>query len=355
MDKIENVSDFQVKNDFVAYLNTGSLFSKTLYLDDEKVPIPNVSSFNLYGEKLIFSTWKPDSYILDTQSRTCELFAEGASCSTDSLYENKVIVSRKINGKFSHFLYDFSKNVYTEIKGEFVGKVLQGKRITTEKNNTSVILMDIEGRTLWEYSLSSQYNWSTKGSGEKIPPRQATTTQIIGVYEDTLWLAVNSDNVVLLGLDLQSGREKYRINEPEHYPAGWSQEEKKQRKPFGNGTQIDVEKGVLFGGFNHYYGEVNLKGPVPAYQIFDFQESSEQHQLRMNQFGAWEGGHIYFWEGVSNNRFGIFSREKKAVVWSGLIEEAENTMPAIRKVDYSHGKLYVLDHHYTLHIFEQEA
>lgn len=216
-------------------------------------------------------------------------------------------------------------------------------------------LDDSNGQILWEYTPTPAYDWLKEKSNGETPQKKATISQVVGIYENILWLIVISDKISVLGLDLQSGQERYRINKPVCYPPGWSEEEKKQRRPFGNGTQIDVEKGVLFGGFNHYYGEVNLKDSTPTYHLYDFQESYEQHQLRMYQFGAWEGDNIYFWEGASNNRFGIFSREKKSIVWSGQIEEAENTMPAIRKVDYSHGKLYVLDHHFTLHIFQQEG
>ncbi|MCB9275923.1 MAG: hypothetical protein H6564_17895 [Lewinellaceae bacterium] len=221
------------------------------------------------------------------------------------------------------------------------------------KNKSELIASELNSTcSIWQYTLPKEYSWAPSSTSQETRP--ATIAQIVGVYKDTLWLVVICDDIMLLGLDLQTGRERYHITEPVKYPTTWSEEERKRKRPFGNGTQIDAQSGILFGGFNHYYGEVELEAAEPAYHLYDIQESTELHGLRMNQFGAWEGDNIYFWEGANNNRFGIFSRKEKAVIWSGQIEEAQNTMPAIRQLDFSDGKLYVLDHHFTLHIFEQE-
>lgn len=256
-----------------------------------------------------------------------------------------------INGKGAKI--DKNGNILWSIEDRFFNFSQFEKTFVYIKENRCLLaLNDSNGELIWQYTLPKEYSWAPSSTSQETRP--ATIAQIVGVYKDTLWLVVICDDIMLLGLDLQTGRERYHITEPVQYPTTWSEEERKRKRPFGNGTQIDAQSGILFGGFNHYYGEVELEAAEPAYHLYDIQESTELHGLRMNQFGAWEGDNIYFWEGANNNRFGIFSRKEKAVIWSGQIEEAQNTMPAIRQLDFSDGKLYVLDHHFTLHIFEQE-
>jgi hypothetical protein len=222
-----------------------------------------------------------------------------------------------------------------------------------KEKSTLIALDDDTGTLLWRYTLPAHYDFMRKTfrSDPEVKER-AKILQIIGTYQGVLWLSVQSDQVNLLGLDAKTGEERHQILRPSVIPLGLSAEEA-EKLPFFFylSSQLDEENGAIFGVLNYCYGEVHLNAPQPEYRLYDIRESCEEHRMMMNKFGAWEGDRIYFWDGTSINRFGVFSRAAKEIIWSGQIEEAA----AIRNVDYAQGKLYVLDHHHTLHIFQVEG
>ena len=119
-------------------------------------------------------------------------------------------------------------------------------------------------------------------------------------------------------------------------------------------TFLDEEKGIIFSLNLHFYIEYDLNSNKNHFDSYSFKSSSDKNGLHLNHIGGYDTENIYAYEGSKNNRFAVFSREKKEIIWSEEIPEAKDKFPAIRNLQYGAGKLYVLDHYNTLHIFEEE-
>lgn len=213
------------------------------------------------------------------------------------------------------------------------------------------LLFPIEN-ILWQYDLSTKYNWQQKADYIDDPDveKQAEVIKFLGVYKNELWLVLN--NGALLALDIETGTESRYIKEGKMIVGESDYEDFKGY--FGYDTVIDEENGLIFNLSRHFYIEYNLKSENTYFDSYSFKESSQKHKLNLNYVGGFDEEYIYSYEGSDNNRFAIFSREKKEIIWSSEIEEVKGKFPAIRDLQYGAGKIYVLDHDNTLHIFERE-
>jgi hypothetical protein len=354
-EKITDVSTFCLGEGSVAYVDTQSLFEKSLYLDGKFIA-SKAADYSIREGKLIYSTWEHNSYVYDLVTGESSLFAQGFDCLPDTCQDGKVFISQSSGGETKVSLYDFHAGMHYPVKGRSVGQVLGQSRLILTDDRHGLECLDFEGAPKWRYTLPAHYDWmrQTFRSDPAVKVR-AKVYEIPGEYRKVLWAVVRTKKIALLGLDIETGEELFFINQPDHFFSDFLIDETKWGNPFGNQTKIDAESGIVFGVFNHFYGEVHLNAPQPEYHLYDVRESCEEHRMMMNKFGAWEGDRIYFWDGTSSNRFAVFSRAAKEIIWSGQIEEAANTCPAIRSIDYAQGKLYVLDHHHTLHIFQVEG
>ena len=206
---------------------------------------------------------------------------------------------------------------------------------------------------LWAFdNLVKKYNWMQKSiyEGEPEEEKQAEVIKFLGVYKNELWLVLN--NGALLALDIETGTESRYIKEGKMIVGESDYEDFKGY--FGYDTVIDEENGLIFNLSRHFYLEYNLKSDNSYFDSYSFKESSLKNQLNLNYIGGFDEKYIYSYEGSSNNRFAIFSRAKKEIIWSSEIEEVKGKFPAIRDLQYGAEKIYVLDHDNTLHIFEKE-
>ncbi|GAB3715609.1 hypothetical protein GCM10027592_56310 [Spirosoma flavus] len=258
---------------------------------------------------------------------------------------------------------DYSKeyiSVYDIQKEEYLWKIEDRKDLFIANNITYAFRFNqiesfyIENSfQIWEYTIpEGKYDWHQKSPYEYQVPRliKAEIKRVIGSYQGTVWISLNSGR--LLGLDEQTGSLKLDLPTPINLSNYLPEAE----TPFwiAQNTYLDNEKGKLFGVYNHYYWELDLKNPTANYFLYDAKESCQQHQILMNFLGVWDQDEIYFWEGSINNKVGIFNRATKQVIWSTTIEEVVGKFPAIRKVEYVDKRLYVLDHNNSLHIFERQ-
>lgn len=219
-------------------------------------------------------------------------------------------------------------------------------------NNFICLNKVISSETFWQYDLSTKYNWQQRADYIDQSPleKQAEVIKFLGVYKNELWLVLNSG--ALLALDIETGTESRYIKEGKMIIGESDFEDFKGY--FGYDTVLDEESGLIFNLNRHFYLEYNINSFNTYFDSYSFKESSQEHKLNLNYVGGFDKEHIYSYEGSDNNRFAIFSREKKEIIWSSEIEEVKGKFPAIRDLQYGAGKIYVLDHDNTLHIFERE-
>lgn len=222
--------------------------------------------------------------------------------------------------------------------------------IIIDKNQ--IILKNLENpNPLWHYDLGTKYNYFKEADYQGEPPVevQAEVIKFLGVYKNELWLVLNSG---LLALNIETGTETRYIKEGKMAVGEPFFEDFKGY--FGYDTVLDEEKGIIFSLNLYFYIEYDLNANKNHFDSYSFKASSDKNGLHLNHIGGYDTENIYAYEGSDNNRFAIFSREKKEIIWSEEIPEAEDKFPAIRDLQYGAGKIYVLDHYNTLHIFEEE-
>ncbi|PWB22669.1 hypothetical protein [Flavobacterium sp. HTF] len=210
----------------------------------------------------------------------------------------------------------------------------------------------IDAEILWQYDLKTKYNWRQRAEYIDEPPveKQAEVIKFLGDYKNELWLLLNSG--ALLALNIETGEESRYIKEGKIITGESDFEDFKGY--FGCDTVLDEKKGLIFNLSKHFYIEYNLNSTNIYFDSYSFKESSITHKLNLNYIGGFDEENIYSYEGSDNNRFAVFSKQKKDIIWSGQIEEVKDKFPAIRDMKYGDGIIYVLDHHNTLHIFEKE-
>ncbi|GIJ92909.1 hypothetical protein CAPN001_21110 [Capnocytophaga stomatis] len=239
----------------------------------------------------------------------------------------------------------FKKNF--EVKEEIGRNIIENYIFTDD-----LICRDIRtGNVLWQYNLGKKYNYFKEADYQGEPPVevQAEVIKFLGVYKDELWLVLNSG---LLAINIDTGTETRYIKEGKMALGEPFFENFKGY--FGYDTVLDEEKGIIFNLNLHFYIEYDLNSNKNYFDSYSFKDSSQKNGLVLNYIGGYDAENIYAYEGSKNNRFAIFSRDKKGIIWSGEIPEAKDKFPAIKDLQYGAGKLYVLDHYNTLHIFEGE-
>ncbi|MFJ1474022.1 hypothetical protein ACILE9_07125 [Capnocytophaga cynodegmi] len=245
-------------------------------------------------------------------------------------------------------VFDYScQKILFETK-DWIGRNIIENYIFTD----DLICRDIKtGNVLWQRDLGIKYNYFKEADYQGEPPVevQAKVIKFLGVYKDELWLVLNSG---LLALDIKTGKETRYIKEGKMAFGEPFFEDFKGY--FGYDTVLDEEKGIIFNLNLHFYIEYDLNSNKNYFDSYSFKESSQKNGLVLNYIGGYDAENIYAYEGSKNNRFAIFSRDKKEIISSGEILEAKDKFPAIRDLQYGAGKLYVLDHYNTLHVFEEE-
>ncbi len=250
--------------------------------------------------------------------------------------------------KYIDAIYDYTQDKILFQSEDSLSGLIFNKYLFT--NNLTC--RDIRnGDILWQHDLGTKYNYFKEADYQGEPPVevQAEVIKFLGVYKNELWLVLNSG---LLALNIETGAESRYIKEGkmalgEPFLGDF-------KGYFGYDTVLDEERGIIFNLNLHFYIEYDLNSNKNHFDSYSFKESSDKNGLHLNHIGGYDAENIYAYEGSKNNRFAIFSRDKKEIIWSEEIPEVKDKFPAIRDLQYGAGKLYVLDHYNTLHIFEEE-
>lgn len=249
-------------------------------------------------------------------------------------------------------IYSVDNHNIVYYKNDFYPYTILDNKIFGLLNKNNIFLYNHNGLIKWQYDLSTKYNWQQRADyiDEPDVEKQAEVIKFLGVYKNELWLVLNSG--ALLALNIETGTESRYIKEGKMIVGESDFENFKGY--FGYDTVLDEESGLIFNLSRHFYLEYNLNSANSYFDSYSFKESSQEHKLNLNYVGGFDEEYIYSYEGSDNNCFAIFSRAKKEIIWSSEIEEVKGRFPAIRDLQYGAGKIYVLDHDNTLHIFEKE-
>lgn len=235
-----------------------------------------------------------------------------------------------------------------------------------ESKNLLICFDDNFGDEIWKFRLSDHiYNWSALNYKNELINHQAEIKRIVGVYENIIWIVLNSGR--LLGLDLADGNIKFDIFEIDNYYgskalfAHYDPEvvaSKDWALYFLQYAQLDEKRGVLFGLRNYYYFEIDLKNPENSFKIYDSSQSFLEFQIEADMANGyewtWNKDDIFFGHNFTAfNNLGVFNRVSKNVTWATRLEQENGQTRNISKIEYGSGNLYVLDQLKTLHIFKE--
>jgi outer membrane protein assembly factor BamB len=230
----------------------------------------------------------------------------------------------------------------------FVFYAADDKFFYARNKHELVAIDDRNGTLLWKFIVPQTYEWKNDLGDTK----QVDIRRIIGTYNNVLWLTLSSGR--LLGVNISTGQLLYNITGPAVTPAGYTPRENNAYVWFGEYSQLDNDKGILFGFRDRYYWEIDVANPVEKFILYDVKNTAGRHQLvsggPVYEY-SWSGNKIYFWEGSTNNKFGVFDRALREITWSGEIKEAKGLFPAVRNVLYADGQLYVLDGNNVLIVY----
>ena len=78
----------------------------------------------------------------------------------------------------------------------------------------------------------------------------------------------------------------------------------------------------------------------------------DKHALKMHVTEANWGDNIFVHEGIGHNRYGIFNRKSRKIIWSSELLDIDERPNSILKASYAKNNFYILDRFHTLHILE---
>lgn len=320
--------------------------------------IKEIDAFNVFDGSVFIKTENKllkygFNYCLDKDIVGIELISDQLIILELDYNDNKIIC-------------DFELNVISELNSglsAFRNFYKKKYLITSEFNGELILrLYSLEDRkNLWEYSLpgydfksiiyndylyiighsyvkkidigSSNLMWSCE---ELLKIQEFPKLKLLGFFNNLL--IVRSNEVLILGIDIETGKELFRHNSNREIVEMTS-------------SQLDAENGKVFSISSGKYYELDLN--TLNDEILDIREQSKVHQVNTVRLGSWEGDLIYFWEGITNSRVGVFDRKSHNIIWSYDFDECDKKFPAIRDVKHTGDKLCVQDHFYNLHIFEK--
>lgn len=349
--------EFKVLNDLLCYLSDDNKI--VLKLNDFVVFEYNflpVNLLKLSKKFLIFSNEFNDVKLYNIEKREIEDINFNEKNITLNNFQNfensEWIIYKQLNLlEVDAGIYSVDNQNILFVKDNFYPYIILENKIFGFLNKKNIFLYNHNGVIIWRYDLPTKYNYFKAADYQGEPPVevQAEVIKFLGVYKNELWLVLNSG---LLALNIETGAETRYIKEGkmvlgESFLGDF-------KGYFGYDTVLDEERGIIFNLNLHFYIEYDLNSNKNHFDSYSFKESSDKNGLHLNHIGGYDTENIYAYEGSKNNRFAIFSRDKKEIIWSEEIPEVKDKFPAIRDLQYGAGKLYVLDHYNTLHIFEEE-
>lgn len=253
-------------------------------------------------------------------------------------------------GLFNLTKWEFVRN-FESMSNLGVHKKFNGVYICSSVNvrNSLIGVDSITGTYLWESDLS-EYCKILSVSNE---PAQGMIRQVFGVWRDKLWVGFDGNQYASLDLNTGKVLQYFKLNEINEIF-----QEVNALSPY-----FDKDNGLLCFLENKIYAEINLNTlRVERKKSFLTDNTETDWNFSSNTFSE---SHVYFVATRASSRFspnyvGVFDRATMEVVWSKDLELYKlppvKNMPArfLAQAPQSDGdKLYVLDTHGTLHIFEK--
>jgi len=254
-------------------------------------------------------------------------------------------------------LFDFYKRQTIWKHNKYFSFQILDKKLLIETEKKGAISYDFQsGNCIWHYYLPETYDWQRRVASIEKPyeASKAEIEKILGVYEGIVYFVLNSGRVV--GLDVDTGIELFTKVEPDSITIAYDKERIYTPTILWQNTQLDVEKGVIFGLLGNFYAEIDLKDPSRTYRVFDMDYSNNTKRIKCTNWGVCIGEEIFFAEtnfAREPATVGIFNRKTKQVTWTSDMLGEEGDFRGLKKLDYANEHLYVLDNENTLHIFNR--
>jgi hypothetical protein len=201
------------------------------------------------------------------------------------------------------------------------------------------------GDHLWSFNTAPYAKWMESGAA-----KEGMIVGIIGVYDNTIWLALSSGSII--GLDIFDGQLKTTIGAAETEFPSHIQPEEGGRIPWGDYVQLDQDKGQLLGLGGKYFITIDLKNPIRKY--IDVSKTMDAHSLQANynQYTfPMDSDHIYFCDS-QQGKIGIFDKTQAKVVWSHTLDIDKSGIAQIMNMKYVNNLWLILDRNNVLHVFD---
>ncbi|MEA5139659.1 hypothetical protein [Arcicella rigui] len=339
-----DVFQYKAKGGFVIIGNKTGLLA-----NDEIIEIDIRDDFYTVNDVLLFN-----------QNTNCNIF--NIKNKDRLILENKIVINHRendetlallVDAKFKNQLYylDLSENKTLLIIENYDWELCFVNYKTLfiyYRSHIKSINLD-SGKYLWETDLSD-YCKILSVSNE---PAQGMIRQVFGVWGDKLWVGFDGNQYA--SLDLLTGKvlQYFKLEDIDEIF-----QEVNALSPY-----FDGNNGLLCFLENRIYAEINLNTlRVERKKNFVTDNTETDWNFSSNTFSE---SHVYFVATRTSSRFspnyvGVFDRATMEVVWSKDLELYKlppvKNMPArfLAQAPQSDGdKLYVLDTHGTLHVFEK--
>jgi len=345
--ELNDINFFKIENNCIYFKDDKGIWEDFGYDSKLISDDPSASNIIVYDENHIIldNLNRPISYYGDIFDA---LKTEKTNIRISGILGNILIYYMKAP-KYMCGLFDLLNSVFTEFDKDYFEYFFKPNFYSTLGGYITALNTE---KILWQYTIPSGiYDW-IDGSGRTY---QGEIDRIIGVYNKVIWISLNSGR--LLGLSIKNSALIYNISQPNQYTVGYVLTEENKYLWYGRYLQLDINKGVLFGLNSNFYFEIELNN-INNFTLYDISESCKYWNIKANMAvleWAWYDDEIFFGENLTKgNTVGIFNKKKKEIIWADKIGRAGNNGVTIQKIDYSEGRLYVLDGENTLHIFERE-
>ncbi|MDR0865388.1 MAG: hypothetical protein LBO74_10730 [Candidatus Symbiothrix sp.] len=308
----------------------------------------------LFSPTYLYETFDKSVLIVDDVNRLSCIYKDWGF--TNITTNMRLIIQKQDNNFFVYYtrengvksigIFDYRHN-----------KVLWEKELSTALQivdnfvlNLTLTLnrYDLEnGNLLWQFSVSDFPSYKNY-CGEEI---KAEIRQIIGVYNNILWLYISVSHLV--GIDVETGEKVYHIDDITDF---LGLKEKEAGDFIGLDCHLDEQNGVIKAFAYRYYFEIDLnalQGKIKKDFGEDFQSS---WRIRCGRYYP-NDKNLYFVgarRGEAVNRaVGIFDTESCEVIWYDEPLEEKKFLFFTDAPQANEKYLGVLDSENNLRIYEQ--
>ncbi len=350
--RIDGIIWYKVNQGNIVYTNN-HLEGMGLYLNYDLITKEEVKSIVYDGENIIYTTTRNCVFVFNIIKKNIRLLFENSGLGEITFSKNRIdlIKWKDINySSYDRFFYDYKKNEVIFKNSVIPTHEVNSGQLFERATHTLLKSINLESGTyLWETDLSD-YCKILSVSNE---PAQGMIRQVFGVWGDKLWVGFDGNQYA--SLDLLTGKvlQYFKLEDIDEIF-----QEVNALSPY-----FDGNNGLLCFLENRIYAEINLNTlRVERKKNFVTDNTETDWNFSSNTFSE---SHVYFVATRTSSRFspnyvGVFDRATMEVVWSKDLELYKlppvKNMPArfLAQAPQSDGdKLYVLDTHGTLHVFEK--